>query len=115
MQPDAPLHPLLSHGVRQDELGAASVSFTIYLLFADGQGEWPVEVNLITVDGKRAGRPLEAVVYLEDPLSLGVVAIDTGIRITRLGYNFITVDLDGETIARVPFRIYDLESQGRQQ
>lgn len=108
--PDAPLRPFFAHGVGRGELGAAGVSFTIYLLFTDGQGEWPLEINLVTVDGRRSGRPLPASVFLETPLSVGVVAVDTGIRITRFGYNFITVDLDGETIARVPLHIYETDA-----
>ena len=109
---DAPLHPLFSYGVRGDELGSAVVSFTIYLLFTDGQGEWPIEVNLLNVEGVRTGRPLPASVALDNPFRIDAVCIDTGIRITRFGYSYITVDLDGETIARVPFHIFELESQG---
>lgn len=106
------LKPFFTHGIRREDLGVAGIQFSIYLLFADGQGEWPVEVNLITVDGKKSGRPLTAVVNLEDPLKVEAVSIETGIRISRFGYNFITVDLDGETVARVPFHIFELESEG---
>ena len=110
--PDDILQPFFSYGVYRDQLDLASVSFTIYLLFTDGQGEWPIEVNLLNVEGQRTGRPLPATVFLEDALSLGMICIDTGIRISRFGYSFITVDLAGETIARIPFRIYELDSGG---
>ena len=110
--PEGPLWPMQAYGVRREELGIAGVTFTIYLLFTDGQGEWPVEVNLLTIDGKPSGRPLPATVFLEDALSIAAVAIDTGIRISRFGYNWITVDLGGETVARVPFHIFELESEG---
>ena len=104
---DDPLQPLFSHGIGREELGNAAVGFTIYLLFTDGQGDWPVEVNLLNVEGVRTGRPLPASVTLDNPFSIEAVCIDTGIRITRFGYSYITVDFDGETIARVPFRIYE--------
>jgi hypothetical protein len=105
--PDEALQPFFAHGIRGEELGDAVVRFTIYLLFTDGQGEWPVEVNLLNVEGVRTGRPLPAIVVLDNPFSVGSICIETGIRITRFGYSFITVDLEGETIARVPFRIYE--------
>lgn len=110
--PESPLQPFFSHGVHRDELGVSAISFTIYLLFADGQGEWPIEVNLVNVEGVRTGRPLPLTVNLESALSIEPVMIDTGIRITRFGYSWITVDLDGETVARVPFHIYELEPEG---
>lgn len=108
---DDVLEPVLRHGVRREDLGRAALPLSIYLLFTDGQGTWPVEVNLLTLDGARSGRPLPATVTLETPLSLAPVWIDTGIRITRFGYNFITVDLDGEEIARLPFHIYELDGE----
>lgn len=107
---DAPLQPFFSHGVREDELNEAVIRFTIYLLFTDGQGEWPIEVNLLNVEGVRTGRPLPMSVNLDNPFSVEAVTIDTGILISRFGYSFITVDLDGETIARVPFRIYQTDA-----
>ena len=110
--PDGPLRPLFAHGVRRDDLGATGVTFTVYLLFADGQGDWPVEVNLLGVDGARTGQPLAASFSLDNPLAFGTVTIDTGIRITRFGYSWITVDLDGETIARVPFHVFELDFDG---
>jgi len=113
--PEEPLRPFFAHGVRGDELGEAVVRFAIYLLFTDGQGEWPVEVNLVNVEGVRTGRPLPAVVNLDNPFSVGSICIETGIRITRFGYSFITVDLEGETIARVPFRIYQTDSEHAEQ
>lgn len=109
---ETPLRPLFSHGVHRQDLGAVAIGFTIYLLFADGQGDWPIEVNLVNVEGVRTGRPLPVAVSLENALSIEPVMIDTGIRITRFGYSWITVDLDGETVARVPFHIYELDPEG---
>jgi hypothetical protein len=107
---DGPLQPFFGHGVRGDELGEAVIRFSIFLLFTDGQGEWPIEVNLLNVEGVRTGRPLPVSVHLDNPFSIEPVFIDTGILITRFGYSFITVDLDGETIARVPFRIFQTDA-----
>lgn len=108
--PEAPLQPFFSHGVRADELNEAVIHFTIYMLFTDGQGEWPLEVNLLDIEGVCTGRPLPVSVNLDSPFSVEPVSIDTGILISRFGYSFITVDLDGETIARVPFRIYQTDA-----
>jgi hypothetical protein len=108
---EAPLRPFFAHGIRGDELGDAVIRFSIFMLFTDGQGDWPIEVNLLNVEGVRTGRPLPASVSLDNPFNVEPVFIDTGILITRFGYSFITVDLDGETIARVPFRIYQTDSE----
>lgn len=108
---EEPIQPFFSHGVREDEIGSAVIRFCIYLLFTDGQGEWPIEVNLVNVEGVRTGRPLPEVVNLDSPFNVAPVYIDTGILISRFGYSFITVDLDGETIARVPFRIYQTDAE----
>ena len=108
---DDPLQPFFVYGIRGDELGSAVVQFAVYMLFTDGQGEWPVELNLLDVEGRHTGWPLPASVYLDNPFSVESICIETGIRITRFGYSFITVDLDGDTIARIPFRIYQTDSE----
>jgi hypothetical protein len=106
---ESPMRPFFGHGVRGDELGSAVIRFSIFMLFTDGQGDWPIEVNLLNVEGVRTGRPLPALVSLDNPFVVEPVIIDTGILITRLGYSFITIDLAGETIARVPFRVYQTD------
>ena len=50
------------------------------------------------------------VIRLDNPFNIAPVYIDTGILISRFGYSFITVDIEGETIARVPFRIFQTDA-----
>jgi hypothetical protein len=100
-----PFEPAFVFPVREEDLGKTSIDLTILNLFVDGQGKWKVGFTFAEIDGTPTKERIEREIDLPDALSRFILKIPTSLNVTRYGFNFVIIDIEGEVALRYPVEV----------